>query len=54
MGKFSKAIVKALPGKHTRDLYDKLKRREASVLAQLRTGMTRLNGGEYPIPAMRH
>jgi len=34
----------ALPGKHTRELYNKLKRREASVLAQLRTGMTRLNG----------
>src|SRR5688500_342935 len=34
----------ALPGKHTRDLYGKLKRREACVLAQLRTGMARLNG----------
>jgi hypothetical protein len=34
----------ALPGKHTRKIYDHLKRREASVLAQLRTGMTRLNG----------
>jgi ribonuclease HI len=44
VGKFSKAMDTALPGKHTRDLYDKLKRREASVLAQLRTGMTRLNG----------
>ena len=29
----------ALPGKHTRTLYDTLKRREASVLAQLRTGI---------------
>lgn len=44
MGKFSKAMDIALPGKHTRELYDKLKRREASMLAQLRTGMTRLNG----------
>ncbi len=44
VGKFSKAMDTALPGKHTRDLYDKLKRKEASVLAQLRTGMTRLNG----------
>ena len=43
MGKFSKAMDTALPGKHTRELYDKLKRREASVLAQLRTGMTRVN-----------
>jgi hypothetical protein len=44
VGKFSKALDVALPGKHTRDLYDKLKRREACVLAQLRTGMARLNG----------
>ncbi|EAQ87155.1 hypothetical protein CHGG_03774 [Chaetomium globosum CBS 148.51] len=35
VGKFSKAMDAALPGKHTRDLYDKLKRREACVLAQL-------------------
>jgi ribonuclease HI len=44
VGKFSKAMDAALPGKHTRDLYDKLKRREACILAQLRTGMARLNG----------
>jgi hypothetical protein len=44
VGKFSKGMDAALPGKHTRDLYDKLKRREAYVLAQLRTGMARLNG----------
>ncbi|EAQ85226.1 hypothetical protein CHGG_09240 [Chaetomium globosum CBS 148.51] len=44
VGKFSKAMDAALPGKHTRHLYDKLKRREACVLAQLRTGMARLNG----------
>ncbi len=43
-GKFSKAMDTALPGKHTRELYDKLKRRAASVLAQLRTGMSRLSG----------
>jgi ribonuclease HI len=42
-GKYSKTIDKALPGKHTRQLYDKLSRKEASVLAQLRTGMARLN-----------
>jgi hypothetical protein len=34
----------ALPGKHTRQLYDRLSWKEASVLAQLRTGMARLNG----------
>ena len=44
VGKFSKRVDAALPGKHTRLLYDSLSRREASVLAQLRTGMTRLNG----------
>jgi ribonuclease HI len=44
VGKFSQALDAALPGKHTRDLYDKLKRKEACVLAQLRTGMVRLNG----------
>lgn len=43
VGKFSKAMDTALPGKHTRDLY-KLNQREASVLAQLQTGMKRLNG----------
>ena len=44
VGKFSKSIDAALPGKHTRNLYDRLKRKEAGVLAQLRTGMARLNG----------
>ena len=33
----------ALPGKHTRILYDDLKRHEARVLTQLRTGMARVN-----------
>jgi hypothetical protein len=42
--KYSREMDTALPGKHTRILYDTLKRREASVLAQLRTGMARLNG----------
>jgi hypothetical protein len=42
--KYSKDMDIALPGKHTRALYDSLKRREACVLAQLRTGMARLNG----------
>jgi ribonuclease HI len=40
VGKFSKRVDAAHPGKHTRLLYDGLSRREASVLAQLRTGMT--------------
>lgn len=43
VGRYSKAIDTALPGKHTRRLYDGLSRKEASVLAQLRTGIARLN-----------
>jgi hypothetical protein len=44
IGKHIKDIDTALPGKHVRKLYDMLKRPEASILAQLRTGMARLNG----------
>jgi hypothetical protein len=44
VGKHSKMVDRALPGKHTRQLYDRLTRKEAGVLAQLRTGMARLNG----------
>jgi hypothetical protein len=44
VGRFSKAMDVALPSMHTRDLYDKLKRGEACVLAQLRTRIARLNG----------
>lgn len=43
VGKYSKRIDKAIPGKHTRALYDSLNRKESNVLAQLRTGMMRLN-----------
>ncbi|KAL6411757.1 Endonuclease/exonuclease/phosphatase [Ilyonectria robusta] len=43
VGQYSKRIDKALPGKHTRALYDSLKRKESDVIAQLRTGMIRLN-----------
>ncbi|KZL63694.1 putative transposable element [Colletotrichum incanum] len=38
-----KAKAAALPGKHTRQLYDSLSWKQASILAQLRTGMARLN-----------
>lgn len=51
IGRYSKNIDIALPGKHTRILYDTFKRREASVLAQLRTGMARLNGYLHQIGA---
>lgn len=49
VGKHVKRVDAALPGKHTRLLYDRLSCKEASVLAQLRTGMTRLNGYLYRI-----
>jgi hypothetical protein len=51
VGKYSKKIDTALPGKHTRQLYDKLSWKEANVLAQLRTGMARLNGYLHRIAA---
>jgi hypothetical protein len=50
-GKYSRKIDAALLGKYTRQLYDKLSRKEASVLAQLRTGMARLNTYLYRIRA---
>jgi ribonuclease HI len=43
VGGYSKRVDRALPGKHTQALYDGLKRREADVLSQLRTGMARIN-----------
>ncbi|CRG92736.1 Deneddylase [Talaromyces islandicus] len=51
VGKHAKRVDAALPGKHTRQLYDPLSWNEASVLAQLRTGMARLNGYLYRINA---
>jgi hypothetical protein len=43
IGKFTTELDRALPGKHTKLLYDSFKRTEAGILAQLRTGMARLN-----------
>jgi hypothetical protein len=51
VGKYSKKVDSALPGRHTRKLYDLLTWKEARVLAQLRTGMARLNGYLYQIGA---
>jgi hypothetical protein len=51
VGRYSRVIDAALPGKHTRQLYDRLSRKEAGVLAQLRTGMVRLNVYLYRITA---
>ena len=52
IGRCSRQMDTALPGRHTRALYDALGRREASVLAQLRTGMARLNGYLHQIGAV--
>lgn len=51
VGKYPKAIDKALPGQHKRGLYDVIKRREANVLTQLRTGMARINSYLHRIGA---
>ncbi|KMQ81479.1 hypothetical protein RF55_26204 [Lasius niger] len=52
VGKYSKRIDTALPGRHTRTLYDGLKRKEADVLVQLRTGMARINSFLHKIGAI--
>ena len=52
VGKLSKRVNTALPGKHTRLLYDQLSHKEASVLAQLRTGIAKLNIYLYRIRAV--
>ncbi|KDN71873.1 hypothetical protein CSUB01_09606 [Colletotrichum sublineola] len=51
VGRHSKRVDKALPGRHTRQLYDKLSWKESTTLAQLRTGMARLNGYLHRIDA---
>ena len=43
VGRHSKRVDIALPGKHTQLLYNNLSRSEAGVLAQLRTGMAKFN-----------
>ena len=43
IGRHSQRIDTALPGKHTRTIYDALTARESRILVQLRTGKCRLN-----------
>ena len=43
-GAMSKEVDQALPEAHTKGLYNPLRKKEAKVLAQLRTGVNRLNG----------
>lgn len=50
-GESVRRVDTAWPGDHTRRIYDNLSKRQASVLAQLRTGMTPLNGYLYNIKA---
>jgi hypothetical protein len=51
VGKSIRRIDTAWPGNHTRRIYDDLSKRQASILAQLRTGMTPLNGYLHNIKA---
>jgi hypothetical protein len=51
VGAHSKRVDTALPGKHTKLLYEHLSRKEAGILAQLRTGMARLNSYLHRIDA---
>ena len=50
-GNFTAKLDKALPGKHTKKLYDNLKKTEAKILIQLRTAMGRINEYLYRIGA---
>jgi hypothetical protein len=50
-GQYTKQLDRALPGTHTRRLYDNLKRDEAQIVARLRTGKIRLNSALYRINA---
>ena len=52
VGASVRRIDTAWPGKHTRRIYDDLTKRQASTLAQLRTGMTPLNGYLHNIKAV--
>ena len=52
VGATLRRIDTAWPGTHTRRVYDDLTKRQASILAQLRTGMTPLNGYLHNIKAV--
>jgi hypothetical protein len=51
IGKHSKDVDVALPGKHTTAIYDTLNKKEAGTLSQLRTGMARINSYLHRIGA---
>jgi hypothetical protein len=50
-GEHVRKIDAAWPGSHTWRMYGDLSKRQASILAQLRTGMTPLNGYLHNIRA---
>ena len=43
VGKLIRELDTALPGKHTKAIYDALNKRDAKILIQLRTGCARIN-----------
>lgn len=50
-GRSVRRMDAAWPGGHTRSIYDRLSKKQASILAQLRTGITPLNGYLHMIKA---
>ncbi len=43
VGRFIKSFDKALPGKHTKTIYNGRSKKQAQILCQMRTGISRLN-----------
>ena len=54
IGRASKGIDAAFPGKHTKTLYRSRSRAEAGLLEQLRTGACRLNGYLFMIGVVEY
>ncbi|KAJ6436810.1 endonuclease/exonuclease/phosphatase [Purpureocillium lavendulum] len=52
VGRYSQRIDTALPGQHTRAIYDALNAKESRILMQLRTGKCRLNRYLHSIRAV--
>ena len=46
-GKYTRNLDHAVPGKHTKVLYNRLNRQEAEILCQVRTDKSRLNASLY-------
>jgi len=49
--KLNNHLDTALPGKHTKDMYNQLTGKQAAILCQLRTGMSRLKNYLFKIKA---